>query len=57
MRLKAWTAEFAEMLGNFQHNPDRASRMLQAVEEMTAYFHRGDPDGQRTAAPDGLVPR
>ncbi len=22
-RLKAWTADFAEMLGNFQHNPDR----------------------------------
>jgi cytochrome P450 len=37
-RLKAWSANFAEMLGNFQHNPDHASRMLQTVEEMTAYF-------------------
>jgi pimeloyl-[acyl-carrier protein] synthase len=37
-RLKAWSANFAEMLGNFQHNPDHSSRMLQTVEEMTAYF-------------------
>jgi len=37
-RLKAWSANFAEMLGNFQHNPDHAQRMLQTVEEMTAYF-------------------
>jgi pimeloyl-[acyl-carrier protein] synthase len=37
-RLKTWSANFAEMLGNFQHNPDHASRMLQTVEEMTAYF-------------------
>ena len=37
-RLKAWSANFAEMLGNFQHNPDHAGRMLQTVEEMTAYF-------------------
>jgi hypothetical protein len=37
-RLKVWSANFAEMLGNFQHNPDHAGRMLQTVEEMTAYF-------------------
>jgi amino acid adenylation domain-containing protein len=36
--LKAWSANFAEMLGNFQHNPERAPIMLQTVEEMTAYF-------------------
>jgi cytochrome P450 len=37
-RLKAWSADFAEVLGNFQHNPDRAARTLKAVEDMTAYF-------------------
>src|SRR5580692_1525692 len=26
------------MLGNFQHNPDRAPRVLRAVNEMTLYF-------------------
>jgi hypothetical protein len=38
LQLKAWSADFAEMLGNFQHNPDRAARVLKTVEEMTAYF-------------------
>jgi cytochrome P450 len=37
-RLKNWSADFAEMLGNFQHNPDRVARVLKSVEEMTAYF-------------------
>jgi cytochrome P450 len=36
--LKGWSANFAEMLGNFQHNPDRAQLMLRTVEEMTSYF-------------------
>jgi hypothetical protein len=37
-QLKAWSADFAEMLGNFQHNPEHAPRMLRTVQEMTAYF-------------------
>lgn len=37
-KLKTWSANFAEMLGNFQHNPDHAQVMLRTVEEMTAYF-------------------
>lgn len=37
-QLKAWSADFAEMLGNFQHNPDHAPRMLRTVQDMTAYF-------------------
>jgi aspartate racemase len=37
-RLKCWSANFAEMLGNFQHNPERAQLMLRTVEEMTSYF-------------------
>jgi cytochrome P450 len=36
--LKAWSQSFAEMLGNFQHNPGRAQKTLQVVEEMVAYF-------------------
>ena len=38
VQLKDWSAVFAEMLGNFQHNPDRAPKVLQSVEEMTLYF-------------------
>ncbi|HEX3997178.1 MAG TPA: cytochrome P450 [Pirellulales bacterium] len=37
-RLKTWSATFAEMLGNFQHNPDRLPAVLEAVECLTAYF-------------------
>jgi cytochrome P450 len=37
-QLKSWSADFAEMLGNFQHNPDRAERVLRSLRDMTAYF-------------------
>ena len=37
-QLKDWSADFAEVLGNFQHNPDRAARTLKCVEDMTSYF-------------------
>jgi len=37
-QLKEWSIDFSEMLGNFQHNPGRTSRMLQVVEEMTSYY-------------------
>jgi hypothetical protein len=37
--LKNWSQDFAEVLGNFQHNPGRAKKTLRAVEEMVAYFH------------------
>jgi cytochrome P450 len=36
--LKNWTADFAEMLGNFQHNPDHVPKVLQTLEEMLEYF-------------------
>jgi len=36
--LKSWSANFAEMLGNFQHNPDHADTMVRTVQEMTSYF-------------------
>ena len=54
VQLKAWTADFAEMLGNFQHNPDRAPRMLRTVQDMTAYFHESIRR-QRTQPREGLI--
>jgi cytochrome P450 len=38
-QLKDWSRDFAEMLGNFQHNPGRAPRVARSVAEMTKYFH------------------
>ena len=37
-QLKIWSQDFAEMLGNFQHNPDHFPRARRSVEEMTKYF-------------------
>ena len=37
-QLKAWSRDFAEMLGNFQHNPERAPRVRRSLDEMTRYF-------------------
>lgn len=53
-QLKSWSADFAEVLGNFQHNPDRAARMLKTTEDMSAYFRSAIRE-QRTRPRDGLV--
>src|SRR5947209_7969788 len=31
-QLTAWSADFAQVLGNFQHNPERAPRVLRSLE-------------------------
>lgn len=53
-QLKDWSADFAEMLGNFQHNPENAPRMLRTVEDMTAYF-RENIRRQKDQPKEGLV--
>jgi cytochrome P450 len=54
-RLKCWSQDFAEMLGNFQHNPGRASNVLRSLEEMTSYFH--EAVRRQTKEPgEGLIP-
>jgi len=53
-QLKTWSADFAEMLGNFQHNPERATLMLHTVENLTKYF--GDAVREQTTHPrEGLI--
>src|SRR6267143_3660952 len=53
-QLKAWSQDFAEMLGNFQHNAERAPRILASVLEMADYF-RSAMREQRLHPRDGLV--
>ena len=53
-QLKDWSADFAEMLGNFQHNPDRVSRVLRTVREMIAYFRSAMRD-QAGSTGQGLI--
>jgi cytochrome P450 len=53
-QLTAWSADFAQVLGNFQHNPDHARRVLRSLEEMTAYFQAAVRNQERHPR-DGLV--
>jgi pimeloyl-[acyl-carrier protein] synthase len=53
-QLKDWSSDFAEMLGNFQHNPDRFPRVLRSVESMCSYF-RSAMREQRVHPREGLV--
>jgi len=54
LQLKSWSADFAEMLGNFQHNPDHVPRVLRTVEEMLEYF-RAHVRELRVRPRDGLI--
>jgi cytochrome P450 len=54
VKLKDWSVTFAEMLGNFQHNPDRLGGVLDAVQNLTEYFHDAIRE-QRQHPRDGLV--
>jgi len=53
-QLNGWSANFAEMLGNFQHNPESAPRMLRTVQNMTTYFADAIRE-QRSDPREGLV--
>jgi pimeloyl-[acyl-carrier protein] synthase len=52
-RLKLWSQDFAEMLGNFEHNAECVPRMLKSTEDMTAYFRAAMR--KENLRPDGLV--
>jgi cytochrome P450 len=52
-QLATWTRAFAEMLGNFQHDPVRAAAVRETVDGMTEYFRRALADDR--SAGDGLL--
>jgi cytochrome P450 len=54
LKLKDWSQTFAEMLGNFQHNPDRLTGVLVAVEQMTKYFQERMAELRKNPR-DGLI--
>ncbi len=53
-KLKQWSIDFAEILGNFQHPPDRVARVAASVRDMTEYF-RVAIRQQETDPTEGLV--
>jgi pimeloyl-[acyl-carrier protein] synthase len=52
--LKVWSANFAEMLGNFQHNPDRIPLMLNTIENLTSFFRKAVEEQKKEPRP-GLI--
>jgi amino acid adenylation domain-containing protein len=54
VKLKLWSADFAEMLGNFQHNPERYPQVLKAVANLTEYFQNAIREQRETPRP-GLI--
>lgn len=52
-QLTIWSADFAQVLGNFQHNPDFAANALRSLEEMIVYFRAAVREQQRPR--DGLI--
>jgi hypothetical protein len=52
--LRGWSSDFAEMLGNFQHNPERSRHMQETVNNMTEYFQEAVRETRQNPRP-GLV--
>jgi len=52
-QLKLWSQDFAEMLGNFQHNPDRIPKIAKSAQDMAAYFRSAMR--KEDLRPEGLV--
>jgi hypothetical protein len=53
-KLKIWSEDFAQLLGNFQHNPEGAARAKKTLDEMVQYFQDAIR-AQREHPTDGLV--
>lgn len=53
-QLTTWSADFAQVLGNFQHNPEHAAQVIRSLQEMSDYF-RAAIQEQRKQPRDGLI--
>src|SRR5947209_7131657 len=53
-QLTVWSADFAKVLGNFQHNLEHAQQVVDSLEEMTAYFRTAIKD-QKKHPRDSLI--
>jgi cytochrome P450 len=53
-QLRAWVIDLAEMLGNFQHHPDRVTEIVQSLEDLKSYV-AARMEEQRKRPTDGLL--
>ena len=52
--LKKWSSDMTELIGNFEHNPDRMSELLNSLAEMNAYLTE-EIEAQRRSPGDGAI--
>jgi pimeloyl-[acyl-carrier protein] synthase len=53
-QLGLWAADLAEVLGNFQHHPDRVAKILQSLEDLKSYIAQRMEE-QRGSPTSGLI--
>jgi len=53
-QLRAWVIDLAEMLGNFQHHPDRVTEIVQSLEDLKSYV-AARMEEQRRCPTNGLL--
>jgi pimeloyl-[acyl-carrier protein] synthase len=53
-KLHAWVLDLAEVLGNFQHHPDRVAQILQSLEDLKNYV-AARMEEQRRFPNNGLI--
>jgi cytochrome P450 len=53
-QLHAWVIDLAEVLGNFQHHPDRVVEIVQSLEDLTRYVAARMQE-QRRCPTNGLI--
>jgi pimeloyl-[acyl-carrier protein] synthase len=53
-QLHAWVLDLAEVLGNFQHHPDRVSEIVQSLKDLKSYVAERMEE-QRKAPTNGVI--
>jgi cytochrome P450 len=53
-QLNAWVLDIAEVLGNFQHHPDRVAQIVKSLEDLRAYI-AARMEEQRANPTGGLI--
>ena len=53
-RLHAWVIDLAEVLGNFQHHPDRVAEIVRSLEDLKSYVAARMAEQRRSPA-SGLI--
>src|SRR5580693_1175135 len=53
-QLHAWVLDLAEVLGNFQHHPDRVAEIVQSLEDLKSYV-AARMEEQRNCPNSGLI--